>query len=669
MKTKNLLLALVLSISATAFAASRTPGDPTPLLTRPQDQLIAVLKSDADTKAKMDACRELAVVGNKKALPVLLPLLADEKLNHMARYALETMPDSSVNAALRAELPKLRGRQLAGVIATLGARQDANSVGAVKKFLTDPDADVVKTAARSLSRIGTSEAAQAIQSAIPTTAAANQLALYESWLRAADTLAAKGNAKSASAIYDEVRHTAGLPAHVRLGAVKSAILARGAAGRSLLTECLWTGDYTVFAAAVQAAMEMPGAETTAILAACAANLKPDNQILILQALGRRGADAVPALADFAESTAAPAARRGRRTATAGNSQAAVAVRIAAVHALAETDQPSALPVLAGLLDDPEKDLAQAARDGLAALTGKEADNAVLTLASSSAAAKRMSGLELIGSRRMTGAMSTVLAATTDADVGVRRAALKRWGELASPSDVADLLQALRPVTDADDLAVAEAALTELCARAGKPEEICEELIAALPEAKPAQKAGIIGVLGSAGSAGALPAIRSALNDSAEVRAAAVKALAEWPEASVQPDLLSLAKSGNEAEKTPALRGYVRLASESSAAPAEKARQMREAAALAATAAEKRILLGGLGEIVAVDSLKLAASYLSDGTLADEAGAAVVKIAAKLPATDKAAIGEALNQVLRSAKSGPVLDSARKRMSALELKPE
>ena len=43
-------------------------------------ELIAVLKSDAAQKEKADACRELAHVGTKQAVPTLAALLGDEKL-------------------------------------------------------------------------------------------------------------------------------------------------------------------------------------------------------------------------------------------------------------------------------------------------------------------------------------------------------------------------------------------------------------------------------------------------------------------------------------------------------------------------------------------------------------------------------------------------------------
>ena len=62
-----------------------------------EDQLIAVLKSDATLKAKADACRELARVGTKQAIPALAALLGDEKLSHMARYALEPIRDPAVD--------------------------------------------------------------------------------------------------------------------------------------------------------------------------------------------------------------------------------------------------------------------------------------------------------------------------------------------------------------------------------------------------------------------------------------------------------------------------------------------------------------------------------------------------------------------------------------------
>ena len=118
------LAALVLAVGSTCCFGQA----PTPLLTKPADELMAILKSDASLKDKVDACRQLAVIGNKDAVRPLVELLADEKLSHSARYALETIPGPEVDQALHNEMYRLKGKALIGLIGTLGVRHDADAV-------------------------------------------------------------------------------------------------------------------------------------------------------------------------------------------------------------------------------------------------------------------------------------------------------------------------------------------------------------------------------------------------------------------------------------------------------------------------------------------------------------------------------------------------------------
>jgi hypothetical protein len=217
-------IAVLLCVTASAFAAA---SDPTPLLTQSADKLVAVLKSNGSRKDKADACRELAVVGNSKAVPVLARLLADEELSHMARYALETIPGSNVDRALRSELKRLKGRPLVGVIGSLGVRKDPKAVKPLSSLLHDNDSDVAQAAARALGNIGTTKAARAIEDALPTTAPANRLAFCEGLFRCAENLAANGKTKDAIALYDRLRGMTDVPHQVRAGALRGAIIARG----------------------------------------------------------------------------------------------------------------------------------------------------------------------------------------------------------------------------------------------------------------------------------------------------------------------------------------------------------------------------------------------------------------------------------------------------------
>jgi HEAT repeat protein len=144
------------------------------------------------------------------------------------------------------------------------------------------------------------------------------------------------------------------PHQVRGGALRGAILARGSVGKirrragetirrwilrrndgvSLLMEHLRSDDYIMFSAAVQTAQELPGVEVTQALIAELNQLPPDNQILVIQTLGKR---------------ADPQAL-GSLFALAMNSKTK-SVRIAAIRALPDIGDPSSAGVLERLLAD------------------------------------------------------------------------------------------------------------------------------------------------------------------------------------------------------------------------------------------------------------------------------------------------------------------------------
>jgi len=344
-----LLVALFLAGSAQSFAQTVPPATPEQV-----NKLVAVLKSDAPQKEKADACRQLAVVGTKVAVAPLAALLGDENLSHMARYALEPMPDPAVDEALRDALGKLKGLPLVGVIGSIGVRRDARAVGPLTRMLQDPDAEVAQAAARALGSIGTRRAARALQRALPTAPAANQLALCEGLFRCAEALVAEGKRGGTWEIYEQLRSIKA-PHQVRAGALRGAMRVQqrllGAPGREgfpLLWQHLRSDDYILFSAAVQTSLEMPGAEVTGALTSALKGLPADNQILIIWALGKR-ADPGALSALFA------AAKEGEKS-----------VRLAAIRALSQMGDASAAPVLRALAADADPEISKAAQESLAA---------------------------------------------------------------------------------------------------------------------------------------------------------------------------------------------------------------------------------------------------------------------------------------------------------------
>ena len=324
-----LIVALLRAGAAQTFAQTVAPKQGEP-------KLIATLQNAAASqKEKVDACRQLAIIGGKGSIAPLAALLGDEKLSHMARYALERNPDPAVDQVLRDALGKLKAGPLVGVITSVGVRRDAKAVPAMAGLLSDSDAVVARAAARAMGSIGNSEAAGILQKVLPKAAADRQLDVCEGLLRSAERLTADGQKEQAIAIYDQLRALDG--AHqVRAAGLRGAILARGAAGLSLLQEHLRSNDYILFSAAVQTSQAMPGAEVTKALLDAMKDLPADNQIVVIQALGLRAdKQVVPALLAVAKAGPTP-------------------VRVAAVRAATEMGDASAVPVLVTLLDDADR---------------------------------------------------------------------------------------------------------------------------------------------------------------------------------------------------------------------------------------------------------------------------------------------------------------------------
>ena len=167
---------------------------------------VATLKqADAPEFDKVLACKRLAVIGTKDAVPVLSGMLADEKLAHYARYALEPIPDPAVDQALREALGKLKGKLLIGAIGSIGHRKDAQATEALAKLTADADVGISGAAAAALGRIGTPESAKLLKEKLASAAPALRGFVADAALVCGEELLAKGKRDEAVAVYDAVR--------------------------------------------------------------------------------------------------------------------------------------------------------------------------------------------------------------------------------------------------------------------------------------------------------------------------------------------------------------------------------------------------------------------------------------------------------------------------------
>jgi HEAT repeat protein len=603
----------VLCLSGTSARAAQP--DPQDSPAEKQRKLIGVLQSDAAPQEKALTCKFLAIYGTAEAVPVLAPLLTDPELSSWARIALEAIPGSAADEALRAALAKVQGRLLVGVINSLGRRHDARAVPDLVKLLPAGDPEVASAAAAALGSIGGDPAAKALERALTEERPAVRAEVAEACVRCAERYLAEMKNAAAVRLYDLVRQ-AKVPQQRMLEATRGAILARQTAGIPLLIEMLESPDKALLSIGLRTARELPGRPVTEALAAQLDKTIPERQPSLLLVLADRRDDAaLPALTKMA---------RGGPS----------AVRIAAVEALERLNQLSTVPTLleCATADDPA--VARRGKTALARMSGKEVDNDLQARLSNATPRTRQVLLELAGQRHLTQALPAILRSTEDPNQGVRYAAVEALGLVGEPAQVTDLVRLAQKTADPKDRDAIERALGNITGRLG-PSSV-EPLLVLAKHSDPTLRLMAVQTLPGAGGPAALQAIIKLTADADEsVQDDAVRALSTWSnnwpdDASVAQPLLQLAASGKKrSHQLLCLRGYLQyLQGTKALADEEKVARIKDVNALLTTSEAKKSAIGVLSGLLTASSLEQLTLFASDPDATEEACSGIVNLAGR-----------------------------------------
>ena len=566
-----------------------------------QQKLIAVLQSDAPPAEKALACKRLAITGGAEAVPALAALLPNRDLSSWARIALEVVPDTAADDALRAASRQLEGRLLVGVINSLGVRRDTKSVDGLVARLNDPDHDVAAAAAAALGQIGSEPAVTALLCSLAIEPMEVRSAVAEGCIVSAERDLARGNAAEAAKLYDQVR-AAAVPQTRRLEATRGAILARGAEGVPLLIEELRSADKKRFDLGLRVARELPGRQATEALAAELGRAAPQRRALLVLALADRGeASVVPQIVAIAR-------------------QSSPQVRIYALRALKKIDESVSAPVPLEAALDENAAVSQAALAVIDALQGPAIDRLIAQRLPGAAGTARTVLMELAGRRHIASATPTLWKAADDADQAVRAAALTALGGTIQFAELPQLIARLRTAQTAEERAAIANALQEAAQRMTDREDCGEKLAAQIAVAPREIKCRLLDVLGALGGQKALAAVAAAAKESDEaVRDTAFRLLGQWMSVDAAPVLLDLAKAAKaEKHQVWAVRAYIRLARQFTMPQADRVAMCRTALEIAQRPDDKHLVLEILLRYPSPEMLDLALEAAKTPELRDEA---------------------------------------------------
>jgi hypothetical protein len=189
-----------------------------------EKRLVGALAGGLSRSAQDYVCRKLRVVGTTQSINALAALLPVEETSHIARYALERIPDEKAVEAMRDALPEVGSKLKPGIIGSLGKRRDTKSIEAISKLLGDSDIQVARAAAQSLGLIGTSAAARELSQSAKKASANMKIPVADARLICAEQLLADGEKSEAVALYKELQGN-DQPAHVKVAAMKGMLTA------------------------------------------------------------------------------------------------------------------------------------------------------------------------------------------------------------------------------------------------------------------------------------------------------------------------------------------------------------------------------------------------------------------------------------------------------------
>jgi len=603
---------------------------------------LAIVKSGADLHAKFEACRRLAVIGGPEVVTPLAEMLGDEKLSHMIRYALEPNPSPVVDEAFRGALGKLKGRQLVGVINSIGVRLDAKAVDALAGLIKDSDVEVACAAAGSLGRIASPEAAAVLAKARSTvTAEPLRAAVIDGSLDLAGQWARSGKTADAVKIYEQMRGDK-WPRRARVGALVG-LLASKTDATDLVVETIVSKDPVLRGTVIARVPSLKGDGVSARLAELLPKLPAKSQTLLIAALADRGDQvAMPAIV--------------KATASASGD-----VRIAAIRALGRVGDVECVDLLCKAVASGEAADAQAAAASLRLLQGDGVNPAILRAMKTAAPAPRAVLVAVLADRKAEGITPVLMAGARDKDAGVQIAAIKALGRLAKPSELPAIIDIL--IAAGNDAARGEAQRTVVIVsrRVSDKSAQADAVLAKLKAAKSDQtKIVLLAAAGKIGGSKAFQDVRAALDDmDAGVKDAAIRALAAWPDAQAIDVLLTLADTAKtKVHRVLALRGAAGLLAASGRPAKQKLAIYKSLLEKADRPDDKKLILAGLGGLDVPAALKVVEGMLGDPGVKGEAELAMVNIAGRIEGSAPKVAAAAAQKLIASTRSNRIRRQAQ-----------
>lgn len=613
-----------------------------------EEMLLDLLDSDSSAAAKDFACRQLAVIGTDKSVPMLSKMLADPKTSDMARYALEKIPGGGVdNVLVKTAKTAPNQEVLIGIISTLGNRKSDKVISLAHDLFSNAgnNDEAVKIALLwALGSAGTEESVEELFNVRPNLTGQAQKRCTDALLMCADAMLAANQKERAIEIYGMLYKQEN-PSVVRAAALIGLSQAGSQDVQALLPNVIRTGDMTLRTAAIQSLAYVNDDLILETIVSKASDLPADAQIQLLTVLSENSRKGAKFLAlQMVHSEQQP-------------------VRIAAYEALAKTGDTSAIEILAGsAAQAQDRDERQAAQEALSQIPGKSIDLAILEkiAASIDANSDEKVVIELIhatASRGIDDAPEVLFRTAEHDNQRIASESVRALQSLAEPEHAEALVNLVvsRPGADTEN------ALLLVAEKFSNSDQVARLILDKYGKIAGNEDAqvSLLRVMGKLGNPDVIPLIRSGYASSNEkLQEAAFRAMTDWPQNDFMQEVKTLARSAeDEKTKILALRAYIRMLTDSGKNEQDIVDELIAAYALAERPDERKYVIGVLGNYGNEEALTFVKDKLAEPDLKAEAQVGLLQICEKLRSEKPSAVNPVLQMLKENGSSETVRNRA------------
>ncbi|MDR2754817.1 MAG: DUF1080 domain-containing protein [Planctomycetaceae bacterium] len=403
-------------------------GNPSGEVTKNNIKILQDLFKDSNTKLSdsqfyeaSKAIFNLTQNGTEAAVPELKKLLVYEELNTTVRTALVNIGDAGI-VALQESLESLQGKNLAGVIESLGAVRNAKSETQLIKLTENSDPTIAKSAILALGKIASENAVKKIKTILSNSNSPFRQDAATAALSAAEQLLADNNNNAAIEIFKELRQHPEFPA-VWSAAAQSYVLLEETNGLQILADLFVSNDETAFKTACTIAVKIKSPQVCQLILDNLSRSSGNKKITFIEILGiRKEQSAIPELIELAKSDDTD-------------------VKIAVINALGKIGDMRSIDTLFVAVSSSDNAVADAGKESLTMLRGTEFNTTIIKNLDSNNKVFRLTALKVIEERRITEAVEKIKLLFNDSDIDIKVAAYRAFSQIivATPADLEFLI--------------------------------------------------------------------------------------------------------------------------------------------------------------------------------------------------------------------------------------